>query len=166
MLGGTDPDTGVSRYCDAFAASFSKKQCIAAKGGVGAVPCTWACLSNEKVWRQLRDADQEDALQIVMVKMQTVNTMACNLLTGHGFNGHFLKTVLRRKKEVDVGLVTVPHLKDHVEALAKASTHGAIFAVRGRQHLTPDDMFKAAKLPAKKARIEQMKKQERKGSRD
>ncbi len=57
-----------------------------------------------------------------------------------------------------MGLVTVPHTKECVEALAKASTHGAAFAVTGGDHFTSDDMFKAAKLPAKKAKIEQLKK--------
>mmetsp|Transcript_6062 Transcript_6062/g.12387 ORF Transcript_6062/g.12387 Transcript_6062/m.12387 type:complete len:178 (+) Transcript_6062:100-633(+) len=76
----------------------------------------------------------------------------------HGFNGHLLKALLRKKKEVKMVLVTVPHTEERVEALAKASTHGAVFAVTGGDHFTSDDMFKAAELPAKKAKIEQLKK--------
>ncbi len=57
---------------------------------------------------------------------------------------------------MDVGLVTVPHLKKCMEVLAKASTHGAIFAVTGGDHFTSDDMFKVAKLTTKKSSIEQL----------
>ncbi len=155
--------TGVSGYCDAFAASFSTKQCIAVWESVGAVPCTCVCLRNEKVWRELGDVDAKDSIQIALVEMQTANTMACDLLSAHGFNGHLLKAVLRKKKEVNMGLVTVPHTKEHVEALAKASTHGAVFAVIGGDHFTSDDMFKVAELPAKKDKIEQLKKTRKKG---
>ncbi len=45
--------------------------------------------------------------------------------------------------------------------MAKASTHGAIFAVTGGDHFTSDEMFKTAKLPSKKARIEKLKKNKR-----
>ncbi len=92
--------------------------------------------------------------------------MTCDLLTVSGFYGHILKAALRKKKEVNVGLVTVPHPKEHVEALAKASTDGAIFAVTSGDHFTSDDMFKVAKLRARKSRIGQLKKSRRKGSRD
>ncbi len=155
MFGGTDPVTGVSGYCDAFAASFSKKHCIAAWESVGAVPCACACLRNEKVWRELGDADAKDSIHIALVGMQTANTITCDLLYAHGFNGHLLKAVLRKKKEVNMGLVTFLHTKEHVEALTKPSTHGAVFEVTGGDHFTSDDMFKAAELPAKKAKIEQ-----------
>ncbi len=57
-----------------------------------------------------------------------------------------------------MGLVTVPHLKEHVESSAKASTHGAIFAVTGGDCFTSDDMFKVTKSPAKIARIAQLTK--------
>ncbi len=65
----TDPERGVSGYCDAFAASFSKQQCIAAWEAVGDIPCTQACLSNEKVRRELGDADQDNAMQNAMVAL-------------------------------------------------------------------------------------------------
>ncbi len=78
--------------------------------------------------------DPEDARQICMVEMQKEITMTCDLLTGCRFNDHILKAALRKKKEVNVGLVTVPHSKEHVEALAKAITHGAIFAVTCGDH--------------------------------
>ncbi len=46
-----------------------------------------------------------------------------------------------------------------MEALAKASTHGAIFALTGGNHFTSDNMFKAAELPRQKAQIAEMKKE-------
>ncbi len=89
--------------------------------------------------------------QIAMMEMQMANTMACDLLTVHGFQGNFLKAEIRRTTSKKAKqLVTVPNLKERVEALSKASTHGAIFAVMGRYYFTSDDMFKAAELPAKK----------------
>ncbi len=86
-----------------------------------------------------------------MMEMQTANTMLCDLLTAHGFQGNLLKAEIRRttSKKAQQS-VTVPNLKERVEALSKASTHGAIFAVTGGYHFTSDDMFKAAELPAKK----------------
>jgi len=50
-----------------------------------------------------------------------------------------------------------------VEALAKATPHGVVLAVTGGDHFTSDDMFFAAELPAKKARIAQKKKDKKRG---
>ncbi len=88
-----------------------------------------------------------------MAKMQQANTTACELLTAWGFQGHFLKAELKKKKERASALVTIANSKERVEALAKANTHGAILAVTGGEHFTSNDMFKAAEMPAKKARI-------------
>ncbi len=145
LFGGIDPETGVSRYCDAFPAPFWKKERIAAWEAVGAVPCNQACLSNETVWNELGDAGLDDAMQIAMINMQIATAMACVLLTACGFNDNFLKTALKKKKkEIGVRLDTVPHKKEHVEALVKTSTLGAIFTVTSEDHFTSDDMFKAA----------------------
>ncbi len=53
--------------------------------------------------------------------------------------------------------VAVPNSMEPIEALAKASTYGAVFAVTGGDHFTLDGMFMAAKLAAKKAKIAQLK---------
>ncbi len=147
VFGGCDPETGVDKYVDAFAGAFSKAQCIAAWEAVGAVPPTCACLNDKQVCREVGDSSPNDDIQIEMTEMQRANTMACDLLTACGFQGHFLKAELKKKPEVNESLVTVPNSKERVEALAKASTHGAIFAVTGGEHFTSDDMFKAAEMP-------------------
>ncbi len=161
MFGGCDPETGLDKYVDAFAGAFSKAQCIAAWEAVGAVPPTCACLNDKQVCWEVGDSSPDDAIQMEMTEMQRANTMACDLLTARGFKGQFLKAELKKKKEVGVALVTVPNLRERVEALAKASTHGAIFAVTGGEHFTSDDMFKAAELPARKARIAALKKEKK-----
>ncbi len=78
---------------------------------------------------ELGDVDPDDTMQISMIEMQTANTMACYLLTVHGFHGHLLQTELKNKKAVDVGIVTVTYLKDSVEESEKASTYDSVFAV-------------------------------------
>ncbi len=88
LLEGTDPPTGVNRYHDAYAESFSKELCITAWETVGAVPYTWDCLKNKKFWRLLGDGGSGNVMKIAMVEMQTANTMMCYLLTAHGFNCH------------------------------------------------------------------------------
>ncbi len=89
--------------------------------------------------------------QIAMMDTNMANTIACDLLTAHGFQGNLLKAEIWKKKSKKAQqLVTVPNSKEHVEALSKASSHGAIFGVMGGYHFTSDDMFKEAELPAKK----------------
>ncbi len=89
--------------------------------------------------------------------------MACDLLTACQFNGHLLKADLRKKNEMAVELVTVLLSKELVVALAKANTHGAVFTVMSGDHFTLEDMFKAAQLPAKRVRIEELIKEKSKG---
>ncbi len=73
--------------------------------------------------------------------MQMANTMTCDLLMAHRFQGNLLKAAtLRTMSKKAQQLVMVPNSKEHVEALSKA----AIFAVMGRHHFKSDDMFKAA----------------------
>ncbi len=83
--------------------------------------------------------------------------MACNFLTVLGFNCHLLKAEFRKKKELAVELVTISYSKEPVEALVKASAHGAVFAVMGGHHFTLDNMLTATKLLSKKIRIEELK---------
>ncbi len=89
--------------------------------------------------------------QIVMMDMLMANTIACDLLTSHGFQSNFLKAEIRRTMSKKAQqLVMVPNSKELVEALSKASTHCTIFVVTGGYHFTSNDMSKAAELPAKK----------------
>ncbi len=93
--------------------------------------------------------------------MQFANTLLCDLLIARGFKGELLKAEIKKKSEVPWALLTVTHSREQVEALAKASTHGAIFALTGGNHFTSDNMFKAAELPHQKAQIAEMKKEKK-----
>ncbi len=130
------------------------------------MPPTCACLNDKQVCHEVGDSSPGNAIQIEMTEMQQANTMACDLLTACGFHGNFLKAELKKKKEVNKSLVTVPNWKERVEVLAKASTHGAIFAVMGGEHITSDDTFKEAEMPARKARIAVLKKEKGKVSKN
>jgi len=109
VFGGTDPATGVDCCVDAFAESFLKEACIAAWKAVGAVPPSRACLNDSKVQRELGDSSDADKTHIAMAEMQLANSIACDVLTVRGFQGHFLKVA------------------------------GANFAIIGGDHFTSDD---------------------------
>mmetsp|Transcript_17008 Transcript_17008/g.35490 ORF Transcript_17008/g.35490 Transcript_17008/m.35490 type:complete len:99 (-) Transcript_17008:356-652(-) len=93
-----------------LAESFSKEACIAAWEAVGAVPPTRACLNDSQVRRELGDSSDADKTHIAMAEMQLANSMACGVLTAHGFQGHFLKVA------------------------------EAIFAITGGDHFTSNDL--------------------------
>ncbi len=124
---------------------------------MGAVPPTHDCLKDSKVCGELGDFNNNDKTQIAMLEMLMANIMACDLLIVKGFQCHFLKAESKKKKVVAQNLVTVPNSMEWIESLAKASTHGAVFAVTGGDHFMSNDMFIAAELPAKKAKIAQVK---------
>ncbi len=148
VFGGCDPETGLDKYVDAFAGAFSTVQCVAAWEAVGVVPPTHPCLNDNHVCCELGDSSANGTIQIKVAKMQQANTMACNLLTAWGFQGHFLKAELKKKNEIVTASVTIVNSKERVEALAKTSTHGA-------------DMLTSAVMPAKKATISLVKKEKR-----
>ncbi len=91
-FGGTDPETGVGKYVDAFAIACTKENCLAAWEAVGAVPQTHACLNDKGVCHKLGDASADDVTQITMQKMQRENLLVCDLLTARG---------LRRRGELN-----------------------------------------------------------------
>ncbi len=95
-----------------------------------------------------------------MTEMQHANSMDCDVLTAHRFQGHLLKILLQKSRTAES--ITVPNSKECIEALATASTHGAIFAITGGDRFTSDDLFKAAELPAKRAFIIELKKKKKK----
>ncbi len=96
VFGGTDPETNVGRYVDAFVDSFSKELCIAAWEAVGAVPPTRACLNNKKVSWELGNSDSNHKIQRTMREMQFANTLSCDLLITRGFKGELLKAEIKR----------------------------------------------------------------------
>ncbi len=65
------------------------------------------------------------------------------------------------KEEVAVELTTSPHSKERLEALPKTITHDSVLAVIGGDNFTSDNMFKAIKLPANRAMIEELKKEKK-----
>ncbi len=86
------------------------------------------------------------------------NTLSCNFLTKRGYWGHILLTELHQKAEVTATSVTVASFLEHEKDLAKASTHGAIFALTGVKHFLFNNMFKSADLSIKLAKIEEWNK--------
>ncbi len=140
IFGGCDSETGLNKYSDAFSQSFTNQKCIASQEAVGAVTLTCACLKDSKVCHELGDSNSNDETQIAMSEMQIANIMACDLLTAKGFQGHFLKKELKKKKVGTHNLVMVPNFIEQIEALAKASTHGAAFVVTGGDHFTLDNI--------------------------
>ncbi len=131
----------------------SQRKSVASWEAVGTVPPTRACLKDSKAWTELGESNSNDKTQIGMSGMQMSNRIACNLLTAKCFQGYFLKAELKKKKVVARNLVTVPNSNEWIEALAMASTHGAVFAVTGGDHFTSDDMFMLAELPEKKTKL-------------
>ncbi len=49
LFGGTDPETGVDTYVDAFASAFTKETCLAAWEAVGTAPPSCVCLKDNGV---------------------------------------------------------------------------------------------------------------------
>jgi hypothetical protein len=155
VFGGTDPETNIGGYRNAFGDAFTREKCKAVWEKVGAIPTTRACLQDPKVRRELNDVDdEEDPMQLAMNEMQAANTNSTNLLSIRGYQGDLLKATLKEKKKEDS--VTVPHSDERLAALAEASTHGAIFACTHGMHTTSDDAFIAAELPKRKTEIKQL----------
>jgi hypothetical protein len=66
-----------------------------------------------------------------------------------GYRGDALRAIFcadKIGKRKTTEAVMVPHTREHQEALAAARTHGKKFFVMGGEHVTSDDMFKAAEI--------------------
>ncbi len=74
-----------------------------------------------------------------------------------GFKG---ESLVKTKEKTFKGVIPVTgsNSSDCKEALVKATTHGEILTITGDVHFTSDDMFKAAELPARKAKIQELEK--------
>ena len=53
VFGGTDPETNISGWRNAFVIAFSKEKCLHSWSKVGAAPFTMACLESETVRHEL-----------------------------------------------------------------------------------------------------------------
>ena len=160
VFGGTDPETGLSDYRNAFEEAFSTERCVAVWEKVGAVPFTRACLQDPKVRREQGDVtEEEDPMQLAMKEMQQANDNATNLLILRGYQGNLLQAKLKQHKER--AALTVPLSNERQLALANAKSHGAVFAATGGTHFTCDDMFLAAEIEPTKKAIKELEKEKK-----
>ena len=90
VFGGTDPETKIGGYCNAFGDAFTCPKCKAVWEQVGAIPTTRVCLQNPKVRRELNTiVDKEDPMQLAMQEMEVANSNLANLLSILGDQGVF-----------------------------------------------------------------------------
>ncbi len=125
-------------------------------GGCGNSSTNMCLLESPKVCHEVGDAGPENELQITMAEMQNANTIACNLLTGQGFDGNMLQANLKKNQKVENARVTVPNSQEHLDTLAIAAMHGAHFPATGGHHFTSDDAFHADEIPVRKEQIKRM----------
>ena len=155
IFGGTDPETGFVVTVSAFDTAFCAKYCKKAWEVVGACPLTMACLSDPKVRREIGDAD--DATNEVLRALQAANDLAVYMANDRGYDGNLFAAKLAEPERTRP--VTVKHSQARVEALAKASTHGAKFTATGGFHLTSNDMFKSMEIAVREKEIKEAEKE-------
>ena len=71
-----------------------------------------------------------------------------------GYQGRLLK--VQCEKAADLLPTTVPHTKERIELLAKASRHGSHFLTTGGTRVMVDDFFCAAEVPVWDTKIKVM----------
>ena len=86
-----------------------------------------------------------------MEKLNEANYLSKFNLNVDGYQGRLLK--VQCEKAADLLYITVPHTKERIELLAKASSHGQKFFATGSTHVTADDLFCAAKVTIWDAKI-------------
>jgi hypothetical protein len=114
-------------------------------------------LSDPKVSKRLGegDSDFDDYLRGI----QSANDLAVHALTNGGYRGELLKATIEKREEARI---TAPHSKERIDALRKASTHGAKFLTTGGSHLTTDDFFLAQQKNEREKEIEARQKTKKK----
>ena len=135
VFGGMDRVTGYKLNECAFSVGISREACLNAWDKVGAAPLTRKCLEDPKVSKTLGDGDVN--FDEYLLSVQVANNLATHALSDGGFNGTLLKVkiVLQQKY-----VLVEKHLKEMIEQLANASTHGAKFLATGG-YLMTDDFF-------------------------
>jgi hypothetical protein len=126
---------------------------------VGAIPFTMKCLENKKVGHDGTDRDNPNFNAFADVQLQ--NDYSTTQLTMMGYKGEMLWVQYQEDKVRALWAaapVTVPHTREHQEALATATTHGKKFFVTGGKHITSDNMFKAAKIMRRNAEVVEVEK--------
>lgn len=125
---------------------------------VGAAPLTRKCLESPSVQHEMGEDGDDDPMLMLYRNVQQRNDMCNHHLNVLGFSSLLQAKIKEKRKSVRESL-TVPHSKERIEALAKASTHGDKFYVMGGGHQTHDDIFKAAELNNRKREIGQLEKE-------
>ena len=158
VFGGVDEITGFDLTDCAFSRGFSREACLNAWRKVGAAPLTRSCLSDPKVSTRLGEgsSDFDDYLRGI----QSANDLAVHALTNGGYRGELLKATIEKRE--DARMLTAPHSKERIDALRKASTHGAKFLATGGSHLTTDDFFLAQQKNEREKEIEARQKTKKK----
>jgi len=81
--------------------------------------------------------------------IQSQNNFSTTQLSVIGYKGDALKVQFREdtiRERQATATVTIPQTRERQEAIAAANTHGKKFFVTGGEHVTSDDMFKAAEI--------------------
>jgi hypothetical protein len=93
--------------------------------------------------------DKHDPQFDVFQDIQSQNDYSTTQLNVMGYRGDVLRAQFCADEVSErqaLAPVTVPHTRERQQALAAAGTHGKKFFVTGVEHVTSDDMFKAAKI--------------------
>jgi hypothetical protein len=155
VFGGVDPNTGLNLE-SAFEIGFLRQCCLDSWERIGAAPLIRKCLGDSQV-KWLIDIDKEYALLINSV--QEANEYAVYLLTEAGYNGSALQALVSvRPPNPRMGPITERMLRERIELLAHANTHGKKFFAIGGSYVRSDNFFKAQALLAREEEIaEKMK---------
>lgn len=89
--------------------------------------------------------------------MQVASKVSCNLLSSRDYHDSFLHAKLHKKKGMLANSITLAKLVEHVEALAAARRHKAIFAVIYGNYFMFKETLKSLELPAKIAVMKKLK---------
>ena len=160
VFGGTDHETNISGYKNAFEIAFSKEKCLASWAKVRAAPLTMACLHSSKVRHEIGEDEGEgntNATLEEMKRLQAQNDMCVSLLCSKGYDGKQLEAKLPEKHEEAAVALTVPHSQERVDAIMTCKTHGQSFQATGGMPLTGDEIFLAAEQEQKAILIKKMK---------
>ena len=122
LFGGTDTEPKKAVYRNAFEDAFNKESCLDDWAKVGSASCTREGLKDDQVRRTICDARPQDETNIPMEKLNEANYLSKFNLNVDGYQGRLLK--VQCEKAADLLYITVPHTKEMIELLAKASSHG------------------------------------------
>jgi len=164
VYGGTTPvGPSTTITCrNALAETFDVESNLTSWREVGAVLHTRKCLTNLKVRHD--GTDERDPNFDAYQDIQSQNDYSTAQLNRMGYRGDVLKAqfcpdkISKRKESM---VVTVVNTRERQEAIAAANTHGATFFVTGSEHMTSNDMFKAAEINRRKAEAAEREKEKK-----